>query len=156
MKIRALDFNKDIDKIIPLDRYIMPKRTDKTIKEYYKSYKGEIFIAEHDKEIVGYISLSFPHWNKVAYIDHIAVTESRRNQGIGHELVQKAESLAKKKKARIIAVATALWNIKGIDFYKREGFKIKALIPEWLGDKNDLVMLDKKLESFKKERKKKR
>ena len=145
MRIRKFEFDKDIDAIIPLDRDIMGNRTEKIIKEYYKNYVGEIYVAEENGEIVGYISLSYPHWNRVAYIDHLAVLESKRNMGIGKKLVEKVEGLAKMKGARILAVATALWNIKGIDFYKREGFHLRALLPDWFGKDNDLVWLDKRI-----------
>ena len=145
INIRTFTFDKDIDKIILLDRYIMGDRPSDIIKEHYRSYKGEISLAEDNGEIVGYISLSFPHWNRVAYIDHLAVVEWRRNQGIGLKLVQYVENIAREKKARLIAVATALWNIRGINFYKREGFRVRAVLPDWIGDGNDLVWLDKKL-----------
>ncbi|MBI4721757.1 MAG: GNAT family N-acetyltransferase [Candidatus Stahlbacteria bacterium] len=145
LKIRAFIFDNDIEKIIPLDYYIMGKRPIEAIRESYKNYNGEIFIAEDNDEIVGYVSLSFPHWDKVAYIDYLAVVESRRNQGIGHKLVQKVKILAREKSARIIAVPTALWNIRGIGFYKREGFQLRAVLSNWIGDGNDLLWLDETL-----------
>jgi ribosomal protein S18 acetylase RimI-like enzyme len=145
IEIRRFTFDKDIEKIIPLDRYIMGDRPATAIREYYKTYNGEIFVAEEDDEIIGYVSISFPHWDKVAYIDHLAVHESKRGKGIGKMLLKNVEVLAKQKGARIIAVPTALWNTRGINFYKNEGFRLRSVLSDWIGDGNDLVWLDRKL-----------
>ena len=147
IRIREFKFDRDIEKITPLDRYIMGDRPEKTVRAYYKNYNGETFVAQDGKELLGYVSLSFPHWNGIAYIDHLAVLETKRNRGIGRMLVKKVMKLAKIKGARFMAVPTALWNIKGINFYKREGFQLRAVLPDWIGVRNDLVWLDKRLKS---------
>ena len=75
-------------------------------------------------------------------MDHLAVREGSRRCGVGRVLCAAIEEAARASGARIVAVQTATWNEDAIRFYERVGFTRRAVLPEYLGDGNDLVWLD--------------
>lgn len=145
VKIRAATFDTDLLDIIMLDRYINGERLASDIRNEYKKYSGTIFVAEQEGEIVGYISFSPHHWNHIAMIDHIAVKENYRRQGIGAQLIRHVIQKATQKQHRILAVQTALWNYDGMQFYKSNGFVVRAILPGYFGPNNDMIWMDKDL-----------
>lgn len=56
------------------------------------------------------------------FIDQLWVDKKLRHQGIGTQLMQKAEQFAKDSSCTMITVHTMDW--EALDFYKRFGFKI--------------------------------
>jgi ribosomal protein S18 acetylase RimI-like enzyme len=75
-------------------------------------------------------------------IDHLAVIEAHRRTGIGKKLIAFILGKAKELKARFVSVQTATWNTDSIAFYESLGFKKRAVFPEYLGEKNDMIWLD--------------
>ena len=143
INIRYFEMEQDFDKVFLLDRYINGERSREEVYQEIRNYSGDIYIAEINKNIAGFVSLSHSFWNKVAMIDHLAVDENYRKQGIGKLLVHHVLKEAQKWNIRYVCVQTALWNIGAIDFYKRMGFCLRGIFPEYIGDGNDMVWLDK-------------
>jgi len=77
-----------------------------------------------------------------ASVDFAWVDESRRNQGIGTELFEKAEVLARMKNCTHMQLFT--WAYQAVDFYKKIGFECVGIIPEWI-ENHDAVFFRKKL-----------
>ncbi|MGL4362969.1 MAG: N-acetyltransferase [Cellulosilyticaceae bacterium] len=75
--------------------------------------EAEIYIYEEYNNIRGFVGLID------GYIAGIFVTDSRQNKGIGKELVEKI-----KKKYDKLTLSVYEKNIKAINFYIKQGFKI--------------------------------
>jgi len=43
---------------------------------------------------------------------------------------------------RYVCVQTGLWNLGAINFYKRVGFSLRGVFPEYVGEGNDMIWLD--------------
>lgn len=86
-------------------------------------------VAESKGNLVGYLvgSIKAPHnyrkIKKSAELENMLVLEEFRNQKIGTKFFQQFLTWAKKKKVEIITVAVSAKNTKGINFYKKAGFK---------------------------------
>ena len=145
-RVRTIDRENEGAALVPLDRLVNGDRPADEIQSFYRDYGGTILVAEISQEIVGYATLSYPYWNRVAMMDHIAVSADWRKAGVGRALCTAIEDLAREREARIISVQTALWNFDAVRFYERVGYAPRAVLAGYLGEGNDLVWLDKALE----------
>jgi ribosomal protein S18 acetylase RimI-like enzyme len=72
--------------------------------------------------MIGFIEISLESWNRRLRISNIWVNDSRRHQGLGSRLMNKAMERAKVLGARAIVLETQSCNDKAISFYKKHGF----------------------------------
>jgi ribosomal protein S18 acetylase RimI-like enzyme len=78
-------------------------------------------------EIIG--ALIFKIDGGVTYIDELIVKSDRQGEGIGEELIMKAEEIAKEYKSHKIQLHTGL-NWKARKFYERMGYKKTNDLPD--------------------------
>ncbi len=145
MKTRRLNLPADLPAIIRLDAYLNGERPSSEIEKEYGEYGGDIFIGEIDSKVIGLVSFSADRWDRVAIIDHLAVDENHRGGGLGSELLSFVTETAINRGTRILCVQTAIWNSDAISFYRRYGFTERGVFPDYIGDGNDMVWMDKKL-----------
>lgn len=144
-QVRPLDREREISTLVPLDRLVNGDRPAGEIEESYRGYRGRILVAQAGDRIVAYATLSYPYWNRVAMMDHLAVEEEWRRRGVGRLLCAAVDDRARSLGARIVAVQTALWNYEAVRFYACVGYRPRGVFAEYLGEGNDLVWLDKGL-----------
>lgn len=119
----------------------------KFFKKKHESLELDSFViyAKDDHSLIigglnGYIFESdFGSW---AAVDYAWIDENRRHQGIGTELFERVEVLARMKNCNHIQLFT--WAYQAVDFYKKLGFECIGIIPEWI-ENHDAVFLRKKL-----------
>ncbi|MDN7242163.1 GNAT family N-acetyltransferase [Planococcus sp. N028] len=90
-------------------------------KEYIDSEKKVMFLAFHAEECIGQIRL-VKDWNRFAYIENIAVRRSFRKSGIGHLLLEVAETWAQDKSLIGLSLEAQNDNVIACRFYEKEGF----------------------------------
>lgn len=96
-----------------------------------KTKDGQIFVAEVNDKVVGFISLEIENKNdelivgKVnsVYISDLVVLSKYRRRGIGKKLLQKADEYAKKKNISFIKLIVFSDNKEAKRFYKKAGFR---------------------------------
>ncbi|HEX7319431.1 MAG TPA: GNAT family N-acetyltransferase [bacterium] len=142
INIRSFDVNHDFEQVQQLDSCINGNRQRDVVYQDIKNYSGQIYIADIDGIIVGFVSLSRSFWNDIAMIDHLAVIENWRKKGVGRLLINHILNEGRKRNIRFICVQTALWNFGAIEFYKRLAFSLRGIFPEYIGEGNDMVWLD--------------
>jgi len=129
-----IELQAQLDRPLPKDRY-ETKKFQKVIKNYIQSnsIKGNrgIILATTDSKIIGLVSfvllerLNQPF--REFWIPELVVSEEYRNQGIGKLLIQKCESIAKRKKCYRIRLESRNDRIDSHNFYKKIGFQQIAL-----------------------------
>jgi len=129
-----IELQAQLDRPLPKDRY-ETKKFQKVIKNYIQSnsIKGNrgIILATTDSKIIGLVSfvllerLNQPF--REFWIPELVVSEEYRNQGIGKLLIQKCESIAKRKKCYRIRLESRNDRIDSHSFYKKIGFQQIAL-----------------------------
>ncbi len=105
----------------------------KKVKEYFKTHS--IFVAETDKEIVGFLIGKTFFWydGLRGYVDEFAVSSKFQKQGIGKALMKHFEDYLKKKGLKRVGLFTGK-KAKAYKIYKKWGFKFE-----------DFVYMEKKL-----------
>ncbi len=96
-----------------------------------KEKGGEIFVAEAEGRVVGFMSLSITNKNDLlivkkvdaVYISDISVLPSHRRMGIGGKLLDRASEFAKKKGIKYLKLAIFSENVNAKNLYLDKGFK---------------------------------
>lgn len=92
---------------------------------------GEIFVAENNNNIIGFVSLGIDDKNDelivnkipTVYISDIVVLKEYRGKGIGKELMKKAEDFTKEKGLKYLKLIAFAENSNAIGLYKSLGFE---------------------------------
>jgi ribosomal protein S18 acetylase RimI-like enzyme len=146
--IKTADLADDSDVLFHLNKAISP---DESFEDLYRDLgelrDGAIWMAQNGKDAVGFISLSYPHWNRVGIIQHFVVAEPNRGKGLGSALMKKVIDTARERQLRFLTVQTASWNKRAQNLYERFGFKHTAVFEDYLGDGNHMSWFSLKLRS---------
>ena len=90
------------------------------------STKLFLFVRNTTKDIIGGLRAS-GYWNTL-HIEIVWLDDAYRKQGIGTELMKKAEAFAIEKRYSNIFLDTTSWQAKG--FYEKLGYELMATIPD--------------------------
>ena len=141
MEIRVAnkkDFNQ-IAKILVQESSKKPfneKYNIKTaIKQINELSNGEIYLAENNKEVMGFIASEITKDNKSkAYIKELWIKKIYQSKGVGTNLVDFIEKRYKKKGVKTIRLVSKK-SSKAFNFYKKLKYK----------EYKDLVFMEKKI-----------
>src|SRR5690348_11138666 len=82
------------------------------LEELSRRESSHIFVAEQDENVVGFLSLSvepaFHREGNIGTITAMCVLEGQRGRGIGHALIEYAETQAKEAGCVRLAVASGI------------------------------------------------
>ena len=92
---------------------------------------GEVLVARREGEIVGHAQVVETGEPGTYELKSLAVLEQWRSLGIGGALVGAAIDFCREREARILVVATAAASIPALQFYQRQGFRIRRVIRDF-------------------------
>lgn len=92
---------------------------------------GEVLVATLDDEIVAELQIIESGEPGVFEIKSLAVHEDHRSRGIGAALVQAARGYCRERDGLLLLVATAAASIPALQFYQRQGFRIREVIRDF-------------------------
>ncbi|MCC7436278.1 GNAT family N-acetyltransferase [Candidatus Nomurabacteria bacterium] len=114
-------------------------------KEHYGENMPKFFndkftlVTEEDEKIIGYITVVCD--SGVGQIEPLMVDPDKKGQGIGSQLLQEAENLAKDKGIHKLWLETGKdWKAK--DFYLKHGYAIRTELSNHIGG-HTFVLMDK-------------
>lgn len=101
-------------------------------------FRGTIFVADLDGEVVGYIGVltRVPHEQSdeidyvFAQVTDIAVLEQYRSQGVGAALLKRAQQHAREAGVRWLRINVLADNQRAAELYRRCGFRDREIILE--------------------------
>jgi diamine N-acetyltransferase len=127
---------KEYDKKLNL-KWTYGKMGRTYFKKKISEKNGFTFIAENEGKIIGYLCGSLhksPYDYRIiknyAELDNMIVDKKFRGKRIGEKLVKEFLKWCKGKKADCISVNASAQNEKGIEFYRKMGFKDYSLTLE--------------------------
>ena len=88
---------------------------------YIDSNEKIVLLAFHEDTCIGQIRL-VKDWNRFAYIENIAVKKNFRKSGVGHLLLEAAETWAKEQSLIGLSLEAQNDNLIACRFYVKEGF----------------------------------
>ena len=142
MEIRKYTPKTDFKAVFELNKQINPDENETIFRKDTENSKVVVLLAEKDKAVVGFVSVSFPYWDRIAMTHHLVVAPGFRGCGIGTGLIISAIELSKTSGMKKLTLRTALSNSRATDLYKKCGFVPRAVFADYFGDGNDMVWMD--------------
>ncbi len=142
IQIRLYNPSSDFKELLKLNLELNPDENETIFRNDVDNPKASVLVAEKEGCIIGFVSVSFPYWDRIAIIQHLIVIRKHRDQGIGTSLLKKIINLCKSEGMKKITVQTALWNWESTKLYKSIGFTPTAVFPNYIGEGNDMVWMD--------------
>ncbi len=97
---------------------------DGYLDKFWAGNESRIFVAE-DKEVIAFLSIEVHHeYDDYIYLDDFSVTEAYRNNCIGSELLNAAESYARKIHISTVFLHVEKTNALAMRLYERSGYSI--------------------------------
>lgn len=145
---------KDLNGVIAINRSCLPENYPPYFfLENYRNYPKAFLVAEKNGEIVGYImcrvEYGFSHFSrklvKRGHIISIAVIPRERRKGIGGKLMIKAmEAMKNHYSVSEYFLEVRVSNFPAINLYKKLGFQIVRVIPNYYLDGENAYLMAKK------------
>jgi len=146
LQIRFYKPSSDFGKLLKLNSELNPDENEIIFRNDIENPKASVLVAEKENQILGFVSVSFPYWDRVAIIQHLIVIKEHRGQGIGSSLLQEVINSCKAENMKKGTVQTALWHLQAIKLYKSLGFIPTAVFPNYVGEGNDMVWMELNLQ----------
>lgn len=116
-----------------------------TLRGLLSSPTAACLVAEIDGDLAGYAVVLFRAGSRAARLYSLAVDPVRRGLGIARALLNAAERAALARGARRLRLEVRASNKAGLSLYDRAGFTFLERRPEYYGDGEDAVRLEKRL-----------
>ena len=142
LQIRSYNSASDFNKLLKFNLELSPDENETIFRNDIENPKAKVLVAEKDSKIIGFTSVSFPYWDRVAIIHHLMVVEEYRGQGVGSFLLKEIIGLCESENMKKVTVQTALWHWKAIQLYKKLGFVPIAVFPDYIGEGSDMVWME--------------
>jgi len=147
MRIRKA-FIKDAEKIANIEissgyKWRMKKEEElKMARRILNSKNSRVYILENKKQI-GYFVIRFK--KRICYIDFFAIIKSEQSKGFGSTLMESIINKARKNRCKKINVSVWQKNFQAIGLYNKFGFYIIGIKREHYPNKDDKLIMEKKL-----------
>lgn len=146
--IRKID-DREIDSIYSLEKKCFegPKAYKKSQLTYLvKKAKSTCLVACNDKDILGFIIVTYRKNSKTANIETIDVDPDYQNLGIGSALLDNAEIEMRKQDIKRSQLEVSERNENALWIYKKAGYKVNKFLVGYyyydnLGSRNAIRMI---------------
>ncbi|MGE6488704.1 N-acetyltransferase family protein [Paenisporosarcina sp. NPDC076898] len=111
------------------EREISSGRQRQRIESIKQEDKSEIFVAEEDNKLIGYLFAIGGQANRTKYSSYIVIgiLNQYRGQGIGTKLFMELEEWALNQKIHRLELTVITKNEVGVGLYKKMGFEIEGI-----------------------------
>jgi ribosomal protein S18 acetylase RimI-like enzyme len=109
------------------------------VRRLSSSTAGAVLVAVADESVVGFASLQIHAWNGLSQLQGLAVHPDRLRQGLGAQLVEAIERVARARGCRGISVDTPVDNERARAFYTARGFAEDYRMTRYYADELDGV-----------------
>lgn len=139
VNVRKMEF-RDIKKVVELEeKYLLESLGEKLLaSELSEKNNGvSFYVIENDDVVIGYIGRYY--FFQEAEVLNFVVDESYQRQGYGQKLFDKMVKDMKDVKKITLEVRAS--NIKGINFYTKNGFKQLGVRKKYYKNGEDALLL---------------
>lgn len=139
VNVRKMEF-RDIKKVVELEeKYLLESLGEKLLaSELSEKNNGvSFYVIENDDVVIGYIGRYY--FSQEAEVLNFVVDESYQRQGYGQKLFDKMVEDMKDVKKITLEVRAS--NIKGINFYTKNGFKQVGVRKRYYKNGEDALLL---------------
>jgi ribosomal-protein-alanine N-acetyltransferase len=133
-----------LKKVLEIENESFNNPYDEAIfKAFFLRHPKNFLVATFNDEVVGYIMFDALYDSGI--IISLAVSQKFRRRGIGGLLLTKALEKLKKLGAKEVLLQVEVTNSSAINFYKKFGFMVEDLMPNYYGKGRDAYLMKLKL-----------
>ena len=130
---------KDFKDIVTIDAEAFGNRNPVYDAYIYITFGSDLIVADIGGRVVGYIALV--DYGREAKIISFAVKREFRGKGIGTKLLKTAIERCKQRGKERILLEVRVSNTTAQRLYKKNGFKIIDVIPNYYNDGEDAYLM---------------
>jgi RimJ/RimL family protein N-acetyltransferase len=110
------------------ERKTTVEQQHKSIELLLRQDSGNIFVAEHAGQLVGFLEATGSHLRRIRHSLYIVIgiLQAFTGQGIGTRLFQEMENWARQRRLHRLELTVMAHNQAGIALYKKCGFEIEG------------------------------
>lgn len=131
-----------------MKQYIKKSLALEQLESELSNAKSEFYFAKYNFEIIGYVKINFENSQTETFdieaieLERIYVLQSFHSQKVGQQLFDFVKKIAIQKQKKYLWLGVWEHNLKAIDFYKKNGFRVFDRHNFQLGNENqtDLMM----------------
>jgi len=113
----------------------------RAFKRFVGSETARLMVACKNGGVVGYVLVIFRRNVALARLYSMAVLPDMRGQGIGRQLVTRAEDLSLDFGAPILRLEVSQKNARAISLFRAAGYREFALYPDYYPDHSDALRM---------------
>ena len=123
----------DVDKLVEIDAelYGSDGYPHFSIKQYLDLFRNSFFVAERDKELIGYCIIGVEAFSTDGWLLSMAVRKSSQNAGVGRALMQAAEEYCVINPIDKCSLTVHPDNQAAVSLYQNHGYKIERTYPNY-------------------------
>lgn len=134
MNYRIISSSIELTAVFPIISELRPHLTLESFIQLYeeanKASDYQLMVFEENHQIIGVmgyrILTDFVH-GRHFYIDDLVTTHTNRSKGLGSQMLQVAEHIAKDAKCSGLRLCTGIQNENGKKFYEKNNWQLKAV-----------------------------
>lgn len=109
----------------PGERTTTVREQRKAIADIQQSPSSTIFVAEHDKKLIGYLSVFGSRLQRIRHVGYITIgiLEDYCNQGLGRKLLEKADHFAQSVQLHRLELTVIEENARALHVYQKCGYE---------------------------------
>ena len=113
----------------PGERTISVEQQRKHIEQVLSRENQMIFIAEHDGQLIGYLSAAGGYYKRNRHSAEIVIgiLQDFTGQGVGTQLFMAMEEWARQKQLHRLELTAMTHNKAGVALYKKRGFEVEGI-----------------------------
>lgn len=137
----------DIDALCEIEdqSFEIDRLNRRAFKRFVGSETARLCVAYTDDGVVGYALVIFRRNVALARLYSLAVSPQWRGQGIGQQLITRAEELSLDFGAPILRLEVSQKNDRAISLFHAAGYREFALYPDYYPDHSDALRMEKVL-----------
>lgn len=142
-RIRKLEL-KDIDAVVKLEELFLHESIGEELLSQSINLPHMYFLVmELEGKIIGYIG-SYILYEEAELLNFV-IHEEYQHMGYGQKLINQVILVAKSKGADHITLEVRIDNQKGVNFYKKNNFKIVSIRKNYYSDGTDAYLMQKEI-----------
>jgi len=145
----------DLEDVIQINRNCLPENyTPLFFMNLYKRYPDTFFVAEFNKELVGYIMCRIetgaPSFRTLGitrrgHVISIAILPKHQQRGIGYSLMLEATQAMGNYNAKECYLEVRASNLPAVGLYKKLGFETVRTLRNYYADGENAFLMSRKL-----------
>ncbi|WP_210396238.1 GNAT family N-acetyltransferase/peptidase C39 family protein [Motiliproteus sediminis] len=144
--LRAADHD-DLDALVELENACFDgdRLSRRSFRHLLRGRHSQCLVATSEGQVVGYILLLFRRGSSLARVYSLATAPAWRGSGIGRQLLQAAESVARERRCLFVRLEVREDNPAALALYRAKGYKLFDTEPDYYDDGATALRLEKAL-----------